>query len=1458
MKTVNIGENVKTIPKYAFFNCTGLTEITIPDSVTRIVDYAFYGCTRLTSVTIGSGVTSIGSSAFYDCTGLTDVYITDPNAWCKITFGDSYENPMLYGDALHILDKNGQEVTEIVLDDTVESIPDSRFKKCVNLTKIIIPDSVTSIGSYAFGDCTGLTSVTIGSGVTSIGNLAFYNCTGLTSVTIGSGVTSIGDDVFSGCSSLTSITIPDSVTSIGDRAFEYCTGLIIVNFNAANCTSMGSYSYPAFEGCTNLKTVNVGENVKTIPAYAFQDCTGLESVTIGSGVTSIGSGAFYGCTGLTDVYITDPNAWCKIAFANYGANPMYYGDALHILDKNGQEVTEIVLDDTVESIPDSRFEKCVNLTKIIIPDSVASIGGSAFDGCIGLTEITIPDSVTSIGNGAFRGCTALTDVDYDGTYMDKADITIHSGNDCLKNATWQYTLCQEDSHYFTKNGNHTCDACGYSKKPNAPVVESKNHNSVTLIATEGFEYSKDGVNWQRSNVFADLQIDTNYTFYQRVKASDTSLVGEISGGTIVLIESPVQSLSINDITLMEGNGPDYADGYYYSLADCEPKIVGTVTLKDGTVHLVSNSFHIELDGEVCYIETDLSIQHEEPWLPGHTYTLTATLLGVTDTFNVTIIPSPVESVTFEDVILYETDNWYDLIDDCVLSEVRLKDGTTATIVGNNGIVYNGKTYYTTDNYDDLDQWNWQVGEQHTVTGTILGVSGTFTVTVAEKPIQGLEILKMPDKTEYLAGERINLKGAILRLRYTDSTFEDFAIDHDCSGYFKRVYSEKLKMTTDVRTDYDNSTTGQQLASVSLFGATCTMPINVIENLVQSISIREDADKSIVITVYNTDGTNYDMRILGVGTASILTDKGEFGGHFIEEGSSYAVELYLDGGFSNEKMLKSNSLSPCRWIDFSKMFANGAEMSCLINYFEYGERLYTGTVTAENIDILVAFALGMADHYIFDGETMRAAFKEKFGIDNVDLTLSEYYDPLSDQYYFEHPLGGGVTPLQRPNRISFSDGLWIVDCSYWHQKLQVKFDEEGRIIEFNLTEPQVCSDVKYTVTFVNEDGTDLSKKTYRYGDTVIAPANPMKEADNTYTYTFVGWDKEIVNCAGNATYRAVFEKSYIDYTIIFQDEDSTEISRKTYHWGDTVTAPSNPTKPADNTCSYTFAGWDKSVDSTCAGNAIYIATYTATHIDYIVGFVNEDGTPISLKPYHWGDTVTAPGNPTKPADNTYTYTFKGWDKEVVNCAGNAIYTATYEKTYIIYEVSFKNWNGDVLANATYHWGDAVTAPNNPTKPADNTYTYTFKGWDKEVVNCAGTTTYTAVFEKAFIDYTVIFRYADGTVIAEKTYHYGDKVTIPADPVAPEGFQFTGWDKEITDCQGNATYTATFEKAYIPGDVDGNETVTDADAVYLLYYTFLPDAYPVNQDCDFNGDGVVTDQDAVYLLYYTFLPDQYPIS
>ncbi len=354
LKSVTIGSGVTSMGYSAFAGCTGLKSITILNGVKSIGDYAFSGCTGLTSVTIGSGVTSIGSDAFENCTGLNAVHISDIAAWCKISFGNAYANPLYYAKNLYL---NGKLVTELV-----------------------IPDGVTSIGSWAFDDCTGLVSVTIPSSVTSIGYSAFRYCTGLKSVTIPNSVTSIGNYAFYNCTSLTSITIPNSVTSIGPYAFRNCTG---------------------------LKSVTIGSGVESIGDYAFYNCTGLTSITIPNSVTSIGSSAFEDCTGLNAVHISDIAAWCKISFGNAYANPLYYAKNLYL---NGKLVTELVIPDGVTSIGSWAFYNCNGLESVTIGSDVKSIGSSAFSGCIGLKSVTIPNSVTSIGNYAFRNCTGLTGV----------------------------------------------------------------------------------------------------------------------------------------------------------------------------------------------------------------------------------------------------------------------------------------------------------------------------------------------------------------------------------------------------------------------------------------------------------------------------------------------------------------------------------------------------------------------------------------------------------------------------------------------------------------------------------------------------------------------------------------------------------------------------------------------------------------------------------------------------------------------------------------------------------------------------------------------------------------------------------------------------------------------------------------------------------------------------------------
>ncbi|MBR2608012.1 MAG: leucine-rich repeat domain-containing protein, partial [Bacteroidaceae bacterium] len=161
-------------------------------SVTSIGRKAFYRCTSLTSIVIPNSVTSIGEDAFYNCFRLTS----------------------------------------IVIPNSVTSIGEDAFRGCNSLTSITIPNSVTSIGNSAFYGCSGLTSIVIPNSVTSIGNSAFSGCSGLTSVTIPNSVTSIGNSAFYGCKGLTSITIPNSVTSIGDKAFYNCTNLIkVINFS---------------------------------------------------------------------------------------------------------------------------------------------------------------------------------------------------------------------------------------------------------------------------------------------------------------------------------------------------------------------------------------------------------------------------------------------------------------------------------------------------------------------------------------------------------------------------------------------------------------------------------------------------------------------------------------------------------------------------------------------------------------------------------------------------------------------------------------------------------------------------------------------------------------------------------------------------------------------------------------------------------------------------------------------------------------------------------------------------------------------------------------------------------------------------------------------------------------------------------------------------------------------------
>ncbi len=317
----------------AFWYCTSLTSITLPDGVSTIDDRALTGCTGLEEIKIDednpyycdlegvlfskdmttlisvpiasplmpsydipNSVTTIGYEAFVDCTGLTSVKIPD-----SVT---TIESQAFY---------NCSKLSSIIIPNSVRTIGNDAFYKCTSLTGALnIPYGVITIGSCAFENCSSLTSLTVGNSVATIGSGAFRGCSGLTSVTISNGATSIESEAFYECTSLKELSLGNYITSIGDYAFAYCYDIneIVIPSNTLN---VGEYAF--YGAGANYVYIDCRE----IGDYAFSRCI-EEELTLGENVNSIGDYAFYLNKKLKIVYSLNPEP------PECGDNAFYYVD----------------------------------------------------------------------------------------------------------------------------------------------------------------------------------------------------------------------------------------------------------------------------------------------------------------------------------------------------------------------------------------------------------------------------------------------------------------------------------------------------------------------------------------------------------------------------------------------------------------------------------------------------------------------------------------------------------------------------------------------------------------------------------------------------------------------------------------------------------------------------------------------------------------------------------------------------------------------------------------------------------------------------------------------------------------------------------------------------------------------------------------------------------------------------
>ena len=234
--SINVNEEeytVTSIGNDAFYRCSGLTSVTIPNSVKSIGELAFSRCSSLTSITIPNSVTSIGSSAF---------------AYCS------------------------------------------------SLTSVTIPNSVKSIRAYTFYDCSGLTSVTIPNSVKSIGELAFYNCSGLTSVAIPDSVTSIGGWAFELCENIENVyCYAEEVPSTDVDAF-YNSDIEKATLHVP-ASAIEAYKTTApWSGFGTIKAIEGTEGIESVEArgIAIQAAGGFINI---SGLDNNEKVSFYGIDG---------------------------------------------------------------------------------------------------------------------------------------------------------------------------------------------------------------------------------------------------------------------------------------------------------------------------------------------------------------------------------------------------------------------------------------------------------------------------------------------------------------------------------------------------------------------------------------------------------------------------------------------------------------------------------------------------------------------------------------------------------------------------------------------------------------------------------------------------------------------------------------------------------------------------------------------------------------------------------------------------------------------------------------------------------------------------------------------------------------------------------------------------------------------------------------------------------
>ena len=356
--TLTFPTTMRIIGVSAFAQCTGFTELVLPEGLLEIREMAFRDCTGFTgTLDFPETVTHIKYGSFNRCTGFSGDLVL-PNSVREV--GNTQNYNYFYGQGF--ISTFADCFDHLVLSQSLDTIGYGCFSNCERLTgHLVMPEGLKAIHNEAFYSCYGLTGLTLNDSLAHIGRMAFEGCGFTGTLAIPENV-ELASFAFSQCNGIEALALPHHLSFVESGelgyVFGYCRGLVTLDI-PEGWTETGDYT---FTGCYNLQQVHLPESLTTINTNTFSDCTRLEEINIPEGVTEIGDAAFMSCDSLTNVEL--PSGLLRLGGGAFSHCSHLAGD--------------FIVPDLVERIESNTFHSCANLNRIVLGNSVNYVFDDAF------------------------------------------------------------------------------------------------------------------------------------------------------------------------------------------------------------------------------------------------------------------------------------------------------------------------------------------------------------------------------------------------------------------------------------------------------------------------------------------------------------------------------------------------------------------------------------------------------------------------------------------------------------------------------------------------------------------------------------------------------------------------------------------------------------------------------------------------------------------------------------------------------------------------------------------------------------------------------------------------------------------------------------------------------------------------------------------------------------------------